>query len=120
MHFRPPKTVIYFRYSHDRSPADIREFALVEAKINRFYGRKIGFARLMPYESWLNRIEKCDDRNRLRYFHATGLTCSTASSCHGLPFGSEFIAVTVPGFKHLDMFRVNGRMKIFRLFIFDD
>lgn len=83
-------------------------------KVNSIYRKYVGYLKTKPFRQYLTLIEKAHSPAKL--FETEVSVCDNNRECVGVPRKSRVISVTVPGFYSVDFARVNGRMKILRIF----
>lgn len=100
------------------SVAEVEQITSDAEIMNTIFKKHLKWVRRLSMKTFFNRVEKCNVSPK--FFHVEIVKCDGFADCHGLPKTSRLIGVSVPGFTYLDFVRINGRMKILRLFIFED
>jgi hypothetical protein len=101
------------------SPAGVLKMTKDAERMNSVYRRYLIGIRAISNTRFVRLVEKCELPDK-PFFHVETVKCDGFADCHDLSRTAELIGVRVPGFDYVDFARINGRIRIIRLFDWEE
>ena len=101
-------------------PKTVADFAALTRnleRINSLYRRSMGPLRRMPNHRFDAMLGKCEGGD---FYSVEMASCNKSGDCPGVPKGVPLIGIRAPLFEFIDFARLDVRMKIVRLFLFNE
>ena len=102
-----------------RTVADVQKMTRNVERMNIIFRKHLKKIARMSNADFIKLVGKCEDPEK-PYSKIAIVKCDKSLGCAGLPKTAELIGVSVPFFSYLDFMRVNRKMKIVRLFVWDE
>lgn len=103
-------------------PMTVRDVETLTRKIERMnyrYRRSLKPIRHISDKQFDWIVNKCVD-STAGFYRVEMASCNNSGNCPGVPKGVNLIGVSIPLFEYVDFARLNGKMKIVRLFVWDE